>query len=100
MERDRLHRTMTLTGLIILLVVAGVCGSVGSAIAGHGGVGCLGSVVLGFVGAWIGMWIARSLRLPELFVIHVGREAFPVVWSIVGAAVFVAVLSFLTRRRV
>ncbi len=90
---------MTLTGLVVLLIVAGVCGSLGSAIAGHSHVGCLGSIVLGFVGAWIGTWIARAFRLPHMLIWHVGGEAFPVVWSIVGAAVFVAVLGLLTYRR-
>jgi uncharacterized membrane protein YeaQ/YmgE (transglycosylase-associated protein family) len=90
---------MTLTGLIILLVVAGVCGSVGSVLAGHGHVGCLGSIALGFIGALLGAWISRTLHLPELFVWHIGHEAFPVVWSIIGSALFVGVLSFLTRQR-
>ena len=90
---------MTLTGLIILLVIAGICGSIGSGLAGHKNAGCLGSIALGFVGALLGLWVARALRLPELFVLHVGREGFPVVWSIVGSAIFVGILSFLTRPR-
>jgi uncharacterized membrane protein YeaQ/YmgE (transglycosylase-associated protein family) len=90
---------MTLEAFLLLLVVAGVCGSLGSGIAGHSHVGCLGSIVLGFVGAWVGLWIARELHLPEVLVWHIGRQRFPVVWSIVGSAVFVAVLGFFTRRR-
>jgi uncharacterized membrane protein YeaQ/YmgE (transglycosylase-associated protein family) len=90
---------VTLAGFLLLLVVAGICGSLGRAIAGYSHVGCLGSVALGFIGALLGGWIARALRLPELFVWHAGREHFPVVWSIVGSALFVAVLSFFTRRR-
>lgn len=90
---------MSLEALLILLVIAGVCGALGSGIAGYSHGGCLGSIVLGFVGAWLGMWFARELHLPELFVFRVGRHAFPVVWSIVGSAVFVGVLGFLTRRR-
>ncbi len=90
---------MSLTGLIILLVIAGFCGSVGSGLAGHTNAGCLGSIALGFVGALLGAWLARLLNLPEVFSVHVGRETFPVVWSIVGAALFSGVLSFLTRPR-
>jgi uncharacterized membrane protein YeaQ/YmgE (transglycosylase-associated protein family) len=89
---------MTLTGLILLLIIAGVCGSVGSAIVGSTRLGCLGSIVLGFVGAWLGMWFARQLHLPTLWVLHVQNEAFPVVWSILGAAICSAVVSALTRR--
>jgi uncharacterized membrane protein YeaQ/YmgE (transglycosylase-associated protein family) len=90
---------MTLAQFVVLLIVAGVCGSIGRALAGYSHVGCLGSIALGFIGALLGVWIARALRLPEVFVWRVGNEAFPVLWSIVGSALFVAVLSAMTRRR-
>jgi uncharacterized membrane protein YeaQ/YmgE (transglycosylase-associated protein family) len=90
---------MTLMGFLVLLVVAGICGSIGQAIAGYSAGGCLVSIALGFIGALVGMWLSRSLGLPELFVISIGGERFPVIWSIIGAALFVAVLSLITRRR-
>ncbi len=90
---------MTLAQLIVLLIVAGVCGSIGSGLAGHRHVGCLGSIALGFIGAWLGRWLSYALHLPEIFTLNVGREHFPVVWSIVGATLFVAVIYFLTRPR-
>jgi uncharacterized membrane protein YeaQ/YmgE (transglycosylase-associated protein family) len=90
---------MTLLHFVILLVVAGVCGSIGRALAGYSHGGCLGSIALGFIGALLGVWIARALHLPEVLVWRVGAEPFPVLWSIVGSALFVAVLSALTRRR-
>jgi len=90
---------MTLGALLLLLVVAGVCGSIGRTLAGYSHVGCLGSIALGFIGAALGMWIARALHLPELLVWRVGGDSFPVLWSIAGSALFVAVLSMLTRRR-
>ena len=89
---------LTLLG-VVLLIVAGICGSIGRALVGYSHVGCLGSIALGFIGALLGVWIARALHLPEVFVWRVGNEAFPVVWSIVGSALFVAVLSAMTRRR-
>jgi uncharacterized membrane protein YeaQ/YmgE (transglycosylase-associated protein family) len=90
---------MTLGSLVVLLVIAGVCGAIGRSIAGGSNSGCLGSIALGFVGALLGSWLARQLRLPELFVVHVGGEAFPIIWSIIGAALFVAVLGLFMRRR-
>jgi NAD/NADP transhydrogenase beta subunit len=45
------------------------------------------------------MWLARVLGLPELFVVTLGGASFPVVWSILGSALFVAVISALSRRR-
>jgi uncharacterized membrane protein YeaQ/YmgE (transglycosylase-associated protein family) len=83
----------------VLLIVAGICGSIGQAITGYSGGGCLASIALGFIGALIGMWIARELELPELFSLRVGTAMFPVIWSIIGSALFVAVISLISRRR-
>jgi uncharacterized membrane protein YeaQ/YmgE (transglycosylase-associated protein family) len=90
---------MTLLDLLILLLIAGICGSLGQAIAGFSRGGCLVSIALGFVGAVLGMWLARSMGLPELFSIRIGTTNFPIVWSIIGSALFVAVIALLTRRR-
>jgi uncharacterized membrane protein YeaQ/YmgE (transglycosylase-associated protein family) len=91
---------MTLLDLLILLIVAGICGSLGQAIAGYSRGGCLVSIALGFVGALVGMWLARMMGLPELFPVHIGGTSFPIVWSIIGSALFVAVITLITRSRV
>jgi uncharacterized membrane protein YeaQ/YmgE (transglycosylase-associated protein family) len=90
---------MTLFDVLILLLIAGVCGSLGQAIAGYSRGGCLVSIALGFVGALLGMWLARMMGLPELFAIRIGDTNFPIIWSIIGSALFVAVLALITRRR-
>lgn len=90
---------MTLLDLVLLLIVAGVCGSLGQAIVGYSRGGCLVSIALGFIGALLGVWLARMLHLPELFSVQIGTTSFPIVWSIVGSALFVAVITLLSRRR-
>ena len=90
---------MGLIDLLILLLVAGLCGALGQAISGYSRGGCLVSIALGFIGALIGMWIARKLGLPELFAINIGGTRFPIIWSIIGSALFVAIISLLTRNR-
>ena len=89
---------MTLFDLLILLLIAGLCGAIGQAIADYSRGGCLASIALGFIGALIGMWLARGLGLPELFALRIGVSSFPVIWSILGSALFVAVIGLLTRR--
>ena len=89
---------MTLFDLLILLLVAGICGALGQAITGFTRGGCLVSIALGFVGALVGMWLARTLGLPELFAVQIGTTSFPIVWSIIGSALFVAIIALLTRR--
>ncbi len=91
---------MTLIDFVLLLVIAGVCGSLGEALAGYSRGGCLVSIAIGFIGALFGTWISRQLKLPDLFTISVGGHLFPVLWSIIGAALFVTGLNLLSRQRV
>jgi uncharacterized membrane protein YeaQ/YmgE (transglycosylase-associated protein family) len=91
---------MDLWSLLLLLLVAGICGAIGQAIVGYSRGGCLVSIALGFIGALLGMWLAGALGLPELFAVSIGGKQFPIVWSIIGAALFVAILSLITRSRV
>jgi uncharacterized membrane protein YeaQ/YmgE (transglycosylase-associated protein family) len=90
---------MGLWDLLMLLLVAGFCGAIGQAIAGYTRGGCLASIALGFIGALLGVWLARVMGLPELFAVTIGDEAtFPIIWSIIGAALFVAVVHLFTGR--
>jgi uncharacterized membrane protein YeaQ/YmgE (transglycosylase-associated protein family) len=91
---------VSLLGLVVLLAVAGICGSLGRTLGGgYSHLGCLGSVALGFIGALLGMWLSRAAHLPELFSVRIGEERFPILWSIAGSAIFVAVLGLFSRRR-
>jgi uncharacterized membrane protein YeaQ/YmgE (transglycosylase-associated protein family) len=94
---------ITITGLLILLIIAGLCGAIGRAIAGGRGGGFLVSMAVGFIGAFIGSFAARGLRLPEPFLVVVDGRPFPILWSIIGGALFVAVVHLIslapTRRR-
>ncbi len=90
--------TITLTGLIILIIIAAICGALGRAIAGDVRGGFIVSLVLGFIGALLGPWIARQLGLSEPFMLHVSGQSFPVLWSIIGATVFVALIHLVSRR--
>jgi len=90
---------MTVIEFLILLLVAGVCGSLAQSLVGYSHGGCLVSIVLGFVGAVLGTWLAREAELPELFAIQIGGRTFPVIWSIIGATLFAALLALLRRPR-
>ncbi|HEX9699627.1 MAG TPA: hypothetical protein VGD06_09230 [Acidobacteriota bacterium] len=90
---------MTIVDLLILLLIAGLCGAIGQALSGFSRGGCLVSIAVGFIGALLGSWIAGALGLPEIFVINVGGQPFPILWSIIGGALFVAVLGLISGRR-
>jgi uncharacterized membrane protein YeaQ/YmgE (transglycosylase-associated protein family) len=90
---------ISLVDLLILLLIAGVCGALGQAIGGFTRGGCLVSIALGFIGALLGSFLARKLGLPELFAVNIGGQNFPIIWSIIGSALFVAVIGLISRSR-
>jgi len=57
--------TMSLSGLLLLIVIAAVCGAVGKAIAGSARGGLIVSIALGFIGTLLGSWVARLLKLEK-----------------------------------
>lgn len=91
---------MSLISFIILLLIAAVCGMLGQAIAGYSLGGWVVSTIIGFVGAYVGMWLAGEFGLPVFLSLDVGGESFPVVWSILGSALLAAIFGLLSRRRV
>jgi uncharacterized membrane protein YeaQ/YmgE (transglycosylase-associated protein family) len=91
---------MSLMGFLILVVIAAIAGTIGQALAGYSMGGCLASILIGFIGAFVGMWLANTLGLPELFAINIDGQPFPVVWSIIGSTLLALIFGLLTRRRV
>lgn len=89
---------MGLIEFLVLLLIAGICGSIGQSLAGYSRGGCLVSVAVGFIGALLGSWMSIQFDLPELFNIHIGDTTFPILWSIIGSVLFVAVIGLITRR--
>ena len=90
---------MSVLGFVVLLVIAAIAGSLGQAIAGYSLGGCLTSIVVGFIGAFVGQWIAGQFGLPEPLMISIQGESFPLLWSVLGSALFTAVIAFLFHRR-
>lgn len=90
---------MGLLEFLLLLVIAGICGSIGQSIAGMSRGGCVVSIVVGFIGALLGSWLSVKLGLPELFTIEVGGSPFPIIWSIIGSVIFVVIVGLFTKKR-
>jgi uncharacterized membrane protein YeaQ/YmgE (transglycosylase-associated protein family) len=90
---------MTLLDFLLLLLIAAITGSLGQAMAGYSLGGCLISAIVGFIGALLGLWLARQLGLPEVLTVNIGGEPFPILWSIIGSAIFAAIIGLLGRSR-
>ncbi|MBE0572703.1 MAG: GlsB/YeaQ/YmgE family stress response membrane protein [Ignavibacteriaceae bacterium] len=82
--------------ILISLIIAGIAGSIGRSLSGFSRGGCIISIVVGFIGAIIGTWLARELQLPDPFVIVIRGTSYNILWTIIGAVIFTAVLSLIT----
>jgi uncharacterized membrane protein YeaQ/YmgE (transglycosylase-associated protein family) len=91
---------LSVESLIILLIVGGLIGVIGQKLVGYSHSGCLTSIAIGFIGALIGSWAVKQFGLPEIYVLKIAHTSLPIIWAIIGAAVLVALLGLLKKRRV
>jgi len=82
--------------ILISLIIAGIAGSIARSLSGFTRGGCIISIVVGFIGAIIGTWLARELQLPDPFVIVIRGTNYNILWTIIGAVIFTATLSLIT----
>lgn len=85
--------------IILLLFIAGITGGIGRSLVGFKRGGCIISIVVGFIGAYIGTILAREFNFPDFWSFEIRGISYPIVWSIVGAAVFTAVLSLIVPKK-
>ncbi len=100
---------MDILGLLILLLIAGICGVIAEMIVGFSPGGFLISIVVGIIGAYLGSWLAGVLGLPPVLRVSslipgsAGTLDFDIVWSILGAILLLLIVSLFRgvgRRRV
>jgi len=83
---------MDLVGILLFILIAGVCGAIGEGVAGGKvGPGFLGSFIVGLIGAWIGG------MLIQIGPVVAGVAVIP---AIIGSVLFVLILKLLTGRSV
>lgn len=85
---------MTLIHLIVLLLVAAVCGLIAERVI-HSSLpfGWIGAIVAGFVGAWLMVDVFHLVILPQFSI-----EGLPIVSAIVGAIIVVFAFSLVANR--
>jgi len=85
--------------IILLLIIAGITGGIGRSLVGFKRGGCIISIVVGFIGAYIGTILAREFSFPDFWSLEIRGINYPIVWSIVGAVVFTAILSLIVPKK-
>ena len=88
---------MTLIGFLVLLAVAAICGAIGQSLAGYDLGGCLVSIIVGFIGAYLGTWLAGKMGLPPIWTISIEGKPFPIVWAVIGSALFTLIIALIRR---
>jgi uncharacterized membrane protein YeaQ/YmgE (transglycosylase-associated protein family) len=85
---------MTLVHLIVLIVIAAVCGLIAERVIGRSlPFGWIGATVAGFVGAWLMVDVFHLVILPTLSI-----EGMPIVSAILGAIIVVVLFSLVAGR--
>lgn len=91
---------MGLVELLILLVIAGICGVIAEWIVGFSPGGFVVSIIVGLIGAYLGSWIAGRLGFPSLLPVaslglssNIGLLNFDIIWSILGAILLLLLIS-------
>jgi uncharacterized membrane protein YeaQ/YmgE (transglycosylase-associated protein family) len=82
--------------IIVTIILGAIVGWIGSRLAGREE-GFFGSMVIGIIGAIIGQGIARLFGSGSTS--YLSLTVAGVVWSIVGAAIFAAILNAFSNRR-
>jgi uncharacterized membrane protein YeaQ/YmgE (transglycosylase-associated protein family) len=96
------ENAMDLLQLLILLVIAGICGAVAELIVGFSPPGLhvmLVSIIIGVIGAFIGAWIAGTLNLPPITEIRVGTIRLNLLYTIIGSTLLLVLLQALRSGR-
>ena len=86
---------MSLETILIWAVVGLVAGFLASKVVRGGGMGVLGDIVVGIVGAFLGGFMFRALRIH----LPIAGIAGVIVVAFIGAVVLLILLRLVTRRR-
>jgi uncharacterized membrane protein YeaQ/YmgE (transglycosylase-associated protein family) len=89
----------SLVEILVWLIIGAICGVIAEALVGFSPGGLLASIAVGLVGAFIGSWLAGALGLPALLTLTFGDVQVELIWTIIGAALLVALLSLIRRPR-
>jgi uncharacterized membrane protein YeaQ/YmgE (transglycosylase-associated protein family) len=89
---------MSLVELLLLILVGAICGVIAEMLVGYSPGGFLASVVIGFLGALIGTWLARQIGLPSVLAVRIGGYTIEILWAIIGAIILLLILSLFRGR--
>jgi uncharacterized membrane protein YeaQ/YmgE (transglycosylase-associated protein family) len=90
---------MSLNDLLPMIPVAVICGTIARWAVGSSKGGLIINIIIGFVGALVGVVVSRSLNAPVIYDVVVNRRNFPVAYSVVGAVILLAGFGIIINPR-
>lgn len=87
-----------LLSFIVYFFVALIIGAIATVISGYSHTGCIIKIIIGFIGTLLGYVITTKLNLSDFLYIDLGSRSIPLLWSLICATLFVAIVSIFTRR--
>lgn len=87
--------SFTIPTILVTLIIATLVGALAQLVVGYTRGGCLTSVLIGFIGALLGNFIASWLGMPNILVIGGPDWRIDLVWTFIGAAIFTALLALI-----
>ncbi len=84
---------MTLTSIVTWIIVGGIAGLLAEWLIGGIHTGCIGTVIVGVIGAFVGGWLFRVLHVS----IGLSGLVGDIVTAFVGAAVLLLVIRAIRR---
>jgi uncharacterized membrane protein YeaQ/YmgE (transglycosylase-associated protein family) len=90
---------MWLIELLLLGLLAAICGALALFLVGYSRGGCPGSFVAGIIGALLGPQVADRIGWIEPFTLRIAELEFPVVTRAAGALLLALLLNLVTHKR-
>lgn len=89
---------MTIIEILLLILVAVVCGSIGAALVRARHLGFLALIAVGLIGALLGRALSAALGIADMFTVNIAGHSIPILWSIVGAMLITGIASLFWSR--
>lgn len=89
---------MSFLNVVLLLAIAGVCGFLATKLMGARRINIILMIILGFIGAALGQWVAGFYNLPLFLPVEIGTRTFPVVWALVGSVAIVGIVAAIQQH--
>jgi uncharacterized membrane protein YeaQ/YmgE (transglycosylase-associated protein family) len=83
--------------LLLIAIVAFVCGTIAQLTSGYSLGGWIVNLGVGFLGALTGVAASRLLNAPIIYNVKYRMIDFPIIYSLIGAALFLAATGFLVK---